>query len=117
MILKLRHKKQLFFLIAIIISIPTLLKASEQKNDIPPGMKKIKIGAQVIIVPEDAKVKKDGSALIIEDFGEYATRKFLEIEKKLNALEFTQNDLKEKIMELEKYIKDIENKITNINNK
>ncbi|MCM8786701.1 MAG: hypothetical protein NC935_01450 [Candidatus Omnitrophica bacterium] len=118
MILNLIQKKQFIFII-IIISIPILLKANdepERKKDLPVGMKKIKIGSQVIIVPEDAKVTKNGSALIIEDFGEYATRKFLEIEKRLNALELAQNGLEEKIVELEKLIKSLENKISNIDN-
>jgi hypothetical protein len=79
-------------------------KYEQKAVEVRPGMEIIKVGDARILVPKGAKVRKEGDLIVIEDFGEYAGRKFealedrmLRVEKELQVLEEALGRLKERL--------------------
>lgn len=71
----------------------------------PAGMEKMKIGGVNLLVPKGTQITKKGTLLIVESRGEYAARRFLEMEERFEQLEAEQEKLKKTIVELENIIK------------
>jgi len=96
-------KKSIFYiLILILLFFRVAAIAEDDKNkDTPVGMERIQVGdTHSILVPQGAKINKEGGVLIIETIGRYAARRFYEIEERIFKLESTQEGLSKEVQEL-----------------
>ncbi len=73
---------------------------------IPPGMELKKVGNTNILIPKGGKIFKAADTLIVESTGEYAARKFLEMEERFDRIEKEQEIIRREIEELKKAISD-----------
>ena len=73
------------------------------KPEIPEGMEEIQLGGSAkLIVPQGAKTKKVGAQIIVEGTKEYMARRFVALDKRLDALEESQKEMTAAIDALQK---------------
>jgi hypothetical protein len=91
--------KRVVFLVFffVFISIIPLYAQETDKQEIPPGMERLEMGAARVVVPIGTKVRKVGSLIILEDDSEYMSRRFLEMEERLAELEAKEAELKKEV--------------------
>lgn len=93
----------------ILICLPLIAFAEEyEKEQVPDGMELIQAGTVRILVPKGARVKREGSLIIVEDLGEYVGRKFLEMEERFAKFEEKEEELRKEIEELKKVLDEIQ---------
>lgn len=93
----------------ILICLPLIAFAEEyEKEQVPDGMELIQAGTVRILVPKGARVKREGSLIIVEDLGEYVGRKFLEMEERFAKFEEKEEERRKEIEELKKALDEIQ---------
>lgn len=83
----------------------------ETINKLRPGMELRKIGGINMIVPEGAKIYKQGAMLIMEDDGDYSARRFKDMNNRFFRLEERTKVLEEKNKKLEDEVKELRKEI------
>ena len=73
---------------------------SEKKPLLKPGMETVEIGDAKILVPQGAKVYKEGDVIQVEDLSEYSARKFQELEARCNKLQAQYEEINKKTEQL-----------------
>jgi len=81
--------------------------ALENGVQVPPGMELRRIGGINMIVPQGAKLYKDGPVFRMEDDGGYASRKLKNMDDRFNKLDEQLKKIEEEIVELRKSIENI----------
>ncbi len=79
----------------------------ETVNKLRPGMELRKIGGINMIVPEGAKVYKQGAMLIMEEDGDYSARRFKDMNDRFFKLEEKEKLLEERYKKLEEEVKEL----------
>jgi len=74
----------------------------KEKEEVPPGMELLEMGAARVVVPKGTKVRKVGSLVILENNSEYMARKFEEVEGLIAGLKEKAEKLETKDSDLEK---------------
>ncbi len=106
----------MIFLLSLILN-PAPLSAQEDTDsaaltsttgqEAPEGMEKIRLGGSAeLIVPKGAKTRQVGAQVIVEGTKEYMSRRFAEMETRLNALEERQTATEKKLTEEIKMLRD-----------
>ena len=86
------------FLLACFFTFPALFaqaaedKKSEEVNTYP-GMEIKKVGDVNVLIPKGSKLRHENDLLVIESTDEYAAPRFIEVDKRLDALEAGQKEL------------------------
>jgi hypothetical protein len=79
---------------------------SEEKNSqgftIGPGMEIKKIADVNLLVPIGTQVRQEGSLIVVETTGEYAARKFIDIDSRFKGLEYRQQTLEDRLSVIER---------------
>jgi hypothetical protein len=86
----------IFFCCVFLLLIPAYAQEAD-KEEIPPGMERLEMGAARVVVPIGTRVRKVGSLIILEDDSEYMSRRFLEMEQRLAELEEKEAELKKEV--------------------
>ena len=86
-------------ILVLLLSISTNAQEAD-KEEIPPGMERLEMGAARVVVPIGTRVRKVGSLIILEDDSEYMSRRFLEMEQRLAELEEKEAELKKEVEKL-----------------
>ncbi len=77
----------------------------ENINEVRPGMELRKVGGINMIVPEGTQFYMEGSQLKMEEAGEYAARRFRQVDERLKAMEEREKKLEEEIKKLQEALK------------
>jgi len=73
-----------------------------------PGMEIVQIGGgQQLFLPEGTKLRRVGAQLIIEDNAQYMAERLLALDERIKELEARENDLRDKLEELENTTKQL----------
>ena len=99
-----------FILIFIFLSIISVYAQEDEKEEAPPGMELLEMGAAKVVVPIGTKVRKVGSLIILENDSEYMSRRFLEMEKRLAELETKEEELKKEVERLKQALDNMQKK-------
>ena len=97
-----------FILIFIFLSIISVCAQEDKKEEIPPGMELLEMGAAKVVVPVGTKVSKVGSLIILENDSEYMSRRFLEMEERLAELEAKEEELKKDVERLKQALDEMQ---------
>jgi len=100
----------LLVLILISLSIISIYAQEVDKEEIPPGMERLDLGAAKVVVPIGTRVRKVGSLIILENDSEYMSRRFLEIQERLAELEAKEEELKKEVGGLKEALAEIQKK-------
>ena len=97
-------KTSFFILIFILVFSTTLIAAEEDKNkEVPVGMELVTVKDNYkLLVPEGAKIHKEGPVFVLENINEYAARRFHDIEERIVKIEASQEEFKKEIEQLKK---------------
>lgn len=98
----------LFLLIFISVSIVFVCAQEEEKEEIPPGMELLEMGAARVVVPIGTRVRRIGALIILEDDSEYMSRRFLEMQERIIELEAKQEELKKEVETLKQALAEIQ---------
>ncbi|MFA6636153.1 MAG: hypothetical protein WCV56_03435 [Candidatus Omnitrophota bacterium] len=79
-------------------------QSSGDETEVPPGMESVRIGTTTLILPRGLRVKKEGGRFLMEEFSEYTTRRFVEMERELAGLKEREEGLKSEIEELKRAV-------------
>ena len=90
----------LFLVMVILVPVIFVYAQEEKKEEVPPGMELLEMGAARVVVPVGTKVRRIGSLIILENDSEYMSRKFLEMEERLAEIEANEEELKQEIERL-----------------
>jgi len=96
-------KKGLIVIVAIFMLFcgPLNLCAQDKaKDEAPVGMEYIMVGDARILVPKGTHIRKQGDLNVVEDVGQYSSRKFVDIDARLDKLEADQKTLAEEIAKI-----------------
>ena len=63
---------------------------------VPEGMEAVSVGEHNLIIPKGAKLDFIGAQLIVEDIGQYMSRRFEEIDMRLKKIEQKLEELDKK---------------------
>jgi hypothetical protein len=102
-------KRSLCLLVLVFFFSVIFVMAEEEK--IPRGMEMFKIGETRILLPQGAKVSKNGDLLVLENAAEYASRRILDMQEELEQLRASVEDLRVQVEELKKALDANKNKI------
>jgi hypothetical protein len=107
-------KRMLLFLIALsMISFVAIAKNS--KDEIPDGMQKVEVGSGYnLIIPKDLKVSKVGAQVVMEDTGEYLSRKRVEFEQQLESFKKSLEEQNTRLINLEGELAAAKNEIVKL---
>jgi len=100
----------LLVLTLISLSITSIYAQEADKEEIPPGMELLEMGAAKVVVPIGTRVRKIGSLIILENDSEYMSRRFLEIQERLAELEAKEEELKKEVERLKEALAEMQNK-------
>lgn len=75
-----------FFLVLIFVLF-TLTAVAEENKDVPAGMEIVEVGDIKHLVPIGTEIRKEGGVIVLEGHNEYMSRKFSDIEKRLERIE------------------------------
>jgi hypothetical protein len=100
----------LFVLTLISFSIISIYIYAQEadKEEIPPGMERLDLGAARVVVPIGTRVRKIGSLIILENDSEYMSRRFLEIQERIIELEAKEDELKKEVEGLKEALAEIQ---------
>jgi hypothetical protein len=74
--------------------------AGEKDIEALPGMELVRVGNTRLMVPEGARVYKQDGVIVVENAGEYATRKIKISEERVEGINEDIEDLQDKMDEL-----------------
>ena len=78
---------------------------STVNQKIPEGMEAVRIGGSGwLIVPQGAKTRRVGAQIIVEGSKEYMSRRFFEMDERLQKIEKNQEDLKNEVDALKELV-------------
>ncbi len=69
-------------------------------SELPAGMEIIKAGTANIIAPEGSRVYEENTVMIVEPIEQYAARRFLDIEARMERMESRIGSIEERLDEL-----------------
>jgi hypothetical protein len=79
-----------------------------ESGRLPPGMMMENIGGSNVLVPQGTRIRREGDLRIVEGTGEYAARKFLDIDAHLKRIDSELEALRKEMEELKKSISAIQ---------
>lgn len=98
----------LLLIIAIILNAGVLYAQDDDNNEggggpvrLGAGLTQKQIGNFSVVAAEDANVSTDGKQAYVEDIYEYVNRKFKAVEARLKKLEEGQEDIKNRLKQIE----------------
>ncbi len=98
-----------FAVIAALTAMPFYARADEEadayQTQVPPGMELQKAGnkeAYKVVLPKGSAIRREGDLRIIEGTGEYASRKFLELDAVLKKMAADIAALRKEVDEIKK---------------
>lgn len=96
------QKRTSFFILILVLAFSAALIAAEDKNkEIPPGMELVLVKDNYkLLVPEGAKIRKEGAVFILENIDEYVARRFHDMEERIVRIEAKEDGLKKEIERL-----------------
>jgi intein/homing endonuclease len=74
------------------------------EEDIPVGMKKLRVGSAAVIVPKDANINKDDNLIVLEGVNTYIARKLNIMEERITEAKLKQEELQRDIEKVKKII-------------
>ena len=108
-------KKVILFVFLFIFS-AVFVFAQEKAEEIPVGMEAVQIGSAKdvkAIVPKGSKIHKEGGVIFQENIERYMSRKFLEMEERIETLEMEEEKINKEIEQLKKVLSEIQSGETN----
>jgi uncharacterized small protein (DUF1192 family) len=81
------RKIHLFLVSVLVLTAILTLTAKAEEVIVPPGMEIIRIQGVRYLVPKGSKVRKSGGVILFEGVDEYMVNKFVELDKRLAAME------------------------------
>ena len=96
------QKRTSFFILILTLAFSAALIAAEDKNkEVPPGMELVLVKDNYkLLVPEGAKIRKEGAVFILENIDEYVARRFHDMEERIVRIEAEEDGLKKEIERL-----------------
>ena len=86
----------------------------DSDNEVPLGMEFKNLGGTRVLAPKDALVRKKTGMFVIEGSAEYAARKILELQLRLDKMDKNLEETKQESDELKRNIDQIKEEIKNI---
>ncbi len=79
-----------------------------QYEEWPAGMTLKKVGGTNVVVPEGTRVRREGDLRIVEGTGEYAARKFVDIDNRFKKIDSEISELRKETEDIKKILADIQ---------
>ena len=84
-------------------------KSSDQEDGrLPPGMVLKKVGGSNVVVPDGSRIRQEGDLRIVEGTGEYAARKFIDIDAHFEKIDADLMTIRAEIEQLKKCLSEIQ---------
>ena len=90
------------------------LAEHEEEKSVPYGMESQKIGDVNVVLPRGSGMTKKNGRILVESDSQYAARKFLQIETRLDKMEAGQEGIERGIESLKDSVAEIERDILNM---
>lgn len=81
------RKIHLFLVSVLVLTAILTLTAKAEEVIVPPGMEIIRIQGVRYLVPKGSKIRKSRGVILFEGVDEYMVNKFVELDKRLAAME------------------------------
>jgi len=111
--------KNIFFisyLLSYIVSTSLVLAQDYDASQIPLGMELIEVGTTRLVVPKDAEVREEAGVIVVESIDKYVARNIAAIKTKVLAIETHQQELDEKVEQLNKIVDEMQKDETSLKN-
>ncbi len=104
------RKIHLFLVSVLVLTAILALTAKAEEVIVPPGMEIIRIQGVRYLVPKGTKIRKSSGVISFEGVDEYLVNRFVEIDKRLAAMEKEIEQLKRVLGETQKGVQQLLNR-------
>jgi hypothetical protein len=104
------RKIHLFLVSILVLTAILTITAKAEEVIVPPGMEIIRIQGVRYLVPKGTKIRKRGGVILFEGVNEYMVNKFVDLDKRLAAIEMEIKQLKKVLGETQKGVDQLLNK-------